>query len=251
LEENRDREPDEHDDDASGDVDHEVVRRRHDRERHRNRKREGRHTHREACHRRHEHDPDEQVPAGVQARERRVLVREARRLQRSVGVGALRDRVDEPDVEQARRRDGEEREKEEADQAGGDHRVAEEVVAPASVEVETRRHAEDHRPVAPDVDPVGGVHEQVAAERDRLECVLPADPERVLERDQVTRVRERRVRVPGGQVAHAEVDEDRERDDERLADGPSTEDGPHRHLLRSVSTRKAGSASAISRSRGP
>ena len=46
-------------------------------------------------------DRDEQVPADVQARKRRVLVRERRRLQRAVAVRVLRDRVHETDRQRA------------------------------------------------------------------------------------------------------------------------------------------------------
>lgn len=203
----------------------------------------------------------------MQAGERRVLVREPGRLERAVRVGALRDRVDEPDVEQARRRDGEEREEEEADQAGGDHRVAEEVVVPAPVEVQPGRNAEDHGPVAPDVDPVRDVDENVAAERHGLQRVLPAEPERILERDEAACVGERGLGAPRREVAHAEVDEDRDGDDQRLTDEPcrhgkiappprrgragrrsSPDDLPH--LLTRVSTTGGAPASAISRNNG-
>ena len=247
-----------------------MVRRGDDRERHRNRQRDGHEAQREARHGHQEHDPDEEVPAGVQARQRRVLIRQARRLERAVGVGALRDRVDQPDVEQPRRRDGEQRKEEEADQAGGDHRVAQEVVVPAPVEVETGRDAEDDWPVAPDIDPVGDVHERVAAERHRLHAILPGDPERVLEGDQTARVGERCVGAPRREVAHAEIDEDRARDDQSLTGEPSRhgdgspprrrghtdreswrEDRPHPHLLARVSSGRCRAASAISRSRRP
>ena len=240
-----------------------MVRRADDGERHRDRQRNGEKPQREARHRHQQDDSDEDVPADVQAGERRVLVREPGRLERAVRVGALRDRVDKPDVEQARRRDGEEREEEKADQAGGDHRVAEEVVVPAPVEVQPGRNAEDHGPVAPDVDPVRDVDEDVAAERHGLQRVFPADPERILERDQAACVGERGLRAAGREVAHAEVDDDRAGDDQRFADEPcrhgnttprrrgragrrsSSEDHPH--LLTRVSIHDDAAASAISR----
>jgi hypothetical protein len=269
LEENRDSEPGEHDRDAGRDVDHEVVRRGHDRERHRDRQRDGHDPKREGRHSREEHDADEHVPAGVKARKCGVLVRQARRLERAVGVGALRHRVDEPDVEQARRRDGKEGEEEEADQAGGDHRVAEEVVLPPPVDVEPGRGAEDDGPVTPDVDPVRDVDEDVAAERRRLDGTFPADSERVFERDHAPRVRERGVGASRREIAHGEVDDDRHRDDHRLTRElagnddaappprrgravrrPSRHDRSHPHLLARVSFHRRDAASAISRNRG-
>jgi hypothetical protein len=187
-----------------------VVRRRHDGQRHCDRQRDRHDAQREARHGREEHDADQEVPAGVEARKCGVLVRQARGLERTIGVRALCHRVDEAGAEQARRSDGKEGEEEEADQAGGDHRVSEEVIVLPSTDVEPGGGAEDHGPVAPDVDPVGDVDENVAAQRHRLEASFPPDSERVFERDHSPRIRERGVRASRGEVAHAEIHDDRE-----------------------------------------
>ena len=130
----------------------------------------------------------------MQARERGVLVREAGRLQRPVGIRALSDGVDEADVEQSRRRHGEQREERESDQPRSEHRVPQEVVVAAAVDVERHRDAQDHGPVAPDVHPVGGGHDGVAPEPRALQPLFPVDPEPSLEGEEAGRRSRRRHR---------------------------------------------------------
>jgi hypothetical protein len=86
---------DEDDRGASRDVDDEVIRSSDHGERHRER-REDRERPDSNVRRRHEQDDSHrEVPADVQARERGVLVREAGRLERAVGVRLIRHGVDE------------------------------------------------------------------------------------------------------------------------------------------------------------
>jgi hypothetical protein len=218
LKRDGDAEADEHDRGATHHVDQEVVGRDDDRDRHRERRDDGDDTRRQPRRGGKEHDPDEQVPAHVQAREGRVLVRQPRRLQRAVGVRLLGDGVDELERQQPRRGDGEEREEEEAERARHEERVAEQHVPPPVAEVEDDGGRQDHRPVAPDVDPVGERHQHVAAGERRLERLLSSDADRPLEVEQPLGVGERRLGAARRQVADAEVQEDRERDERRLAE---------------------------------
>lgn len=156
----------------------------------------------------------------MQARERRVLVREAGRLQRPVGIRALSDGVDEADVEQSRRRHGEQREERESDQPRSEHRVPQEVVVAATVDVERHRDAQDHGPVAPDVHPVGGGHDGVAPEPRALQPLLPVDPEPSLEGEEQVGVPEGGIGASGSQVPDAEVEEHRGNDQNRLTSQP-------------------------------
>ncbi len=68
-------------------------------------------------------DPHQEVPADMQTRHRRVLVREGGRLQHAIGVGTLRHRIDEPWIRQeARRRHRDNHEEDQADQSGQQQR---------------------------------------------------------------------------------------------------------------------------------
>jgi hypothetical protein len=107
----------EHDRHPRDHVDHEVVGRRHDSEDHRRR----------ACHRERtqqqmpggleDHDAQEHVPPGVEARHRGVLVDEILREHLPIALCAARDRVDEGQVREAGRRHRIEGEHDEADEA--------------------------------------------------------------------------------------------------------------------------------------
>jgi hypothetical protein len=72
--------------------------------------------------------------------------------------------------------------------------------------------------MAPDVDPVGEVHQRVASARERLGPVLPVEAGSVFEPDDSTGVLEGDARASGRQVPHREVGEDRQRDQRDLAD---------------------------------
>lgn len=150
----RDGEPDEHDREADDDVDDVVVRGRHNGERHQNR-----HDHREDPHsnpprRLEEDDPDQEVPAGVEARERRILVRKRGRLKRAIAVRLGGHGIDERRVDVPRRRDRKRREEGEADRGRDQHRVAKDVVMVTPMRVQEDRGQRDHGPVPVDVDPV-------------------------------------------------------------------------------------------------
>jgi hypothetical protein len=181
LEEARRGEPDEHDGRAQDDVEDEVVGRRDHRERHR-----GGHADREQAddepgREPEHHDPDEQVPAEVEAREGRVLVRERRRLEPAVGGRPLDDRVDEARSEQPGRRHGKQREEQEPDRGREEDRVPEQVVGVAALAVEQDRDGGDHGPVAEDVDPVRQRDERGVRKHGRLNRLLPVEREVPLE----------------------------------------------------------------------
>jgi hypothetical protein len=216
LDREGDAEPDEDHRGARRHVDDEVVRGRDDGERHRQRRGDGERARGEARRRREHDDPDEQVPAHVQARERRVLVGQPRRLERPVCVRLLGDGVYQPEGEQARRRDREEREEEEPERAGHEEGVAEQHVPLPVAHVENGGRGQDHRPVTPDVHPVGEGHERVAAGDRSLEGSLAGEAERPLDVQEPLRVGEGDVGASGRGVADAEVEEDRERDERGL-----------------------------------
>lgn len=161
-------------------------------------------------------DPEQQVPARVQARERRELVGQARRLERAVRVGALRHGVDQAEPDEPRRCKREQAEEQEADAAGDEHCSAEPAVDVAADDEEDRRGGEDHRPVTPDVDPVGEVDEPFVPRDRALQRALPVDPERPLGVDQPVGVHVCGRCVAGGHVADREVREHRARDERRL-----------------------------------
>lgn len=123
LDPQRRGEPDEDDERPDHHVEDEVVGRGHHGEAHRGRHADREHAHEHLPGRPEDDDPDEQVPAEVQAGHRRVLIRQLRGLQRAVGGRLLRDGVHEAEVEKARRCHREEGEEEEADRAGDEDGV--------------------------------------------------------------------------------------------------------------------------------
>jgi hypothetical protein len=205
LHEDCGNESDQHDGNPAGDVDDEVVRRRDDRDRHGERREHGERPNGEVGRRAEEDDSDQDVPAGVQARESRVLVRKARRLQCAVRAGLVGDGVEKPEVEQTRRRDREEREEEEADRTGDEHRVAKQPVAVAPEQEEGDAGREDHRPVTPDVDPVRERDQRLAARDGRLDALFLEEPECPLQAHDPVGVLERRPRAARRHVANCEV----------------------------------------------
>jgi hypothetical protein len=168
--------------------------------------------------RRHEEDdPDGEVPPDMQARKCGVLVREAGRLKRAVGVRLIRDGVGEANVEQSRRCNRHEREEEEADSARDEERITQEVVAITSPDVQRDRRGKDHGPMAPDVDPVRERDQSGSAGDRSLDAVLPIDVQPSLEVDDMFAVREGLGRSPGRDVADREVGEDGACDKRRFA----------------------------------
>jgi hypothetical protein len=212
--------PERRDDDheAADEIHHVVVRGDDDREPHRGGAGEGESAERDAAGRAPDGDADQHVPAEVQAREGRVLVREAGRLESAVGARLVGDGVDERAVDETGRRQRQQREEEEADRARDHHRVAEQQVAVTRSPVEQDARGDDHRPVAPDVDPVEERHGPTVIEQGVLERPLPVEPETLFELRQPLGVRERLRRRADRQVADAEVGESRERDERHLAD---------------------------------
>jgi hypothetical protein len=150
---------DEHEQEACEHVDDEMIRREDDRRRHCRRPDHRQRARDDVPRRPPDCDTDEQVPAAVQTRESRVLVGEPGRLQRPVRVRLERDGVDERRVDQSRGRHRKECEEEEAQATGDEDRVAEEPVALAASQKEDDPDRDDHRPVAPNVDPVRGVRQ--------------------------------------------------------------------------------------------
>ena len=217
LEAHRQGERHEHDHRPHDGVDDEVIGGAHGRQGHRRR-----HEHCEdadgpARRRLEQDDRDEQVPADVQARKRRVLVRERRRLQRAVTVRVLRDRVHETHASEPGRRDRHQGEEREADEARNDHGIAEEEVLLPPPDVEHGCAREDHGPVAVDVDPVREAHERFVAEDERLELSLPGHPQRTLELGNRAGVRTCVVDPSLGDGTHCEVHGNREPEEGGLA----------------------------------
>ena len=175
------RQADQHDGRAREDVDDPMVRRRNDRECHGTRHQYGKRPHDQRSRRAEENDPDEQVPAEVQARHCRVLVREPRRLERPVRVRPAGDRVHQAGIDKPRRRSREEGEEEKADQARDDHGVAKQPIALPPNGEQRDRDGRDHRPVAPDVHPVDEINEDAPPEHDGLKAVLAGEPKVLLE----------------------------------------------------------------------
>jgi hypothetical protein len=84
---------------AADDVEHEVVSRHDNGERHGDRHRERESADGELPVRREQDDADEQVPAEVEAGERRVLVRQLGGLERPVRGRPFEHSVGQPDIE--------------------------------------------------------------------------------------------------------------------------------------------------------
>lgn len=205
------------DDRAERDVEHVVVRGGDDREghgdRHANRERPDGNPRR----RLEEDDAEQEVPAEVQARERGVLVRERRRLQGPVAARGLRNRVHDLREHEARRRHRDNGKEDESDQPGDDHRVPQEVVLVPPVHVEKDAAGRDQRPVPVHVHPVRKRGRDVVAEGRRLDPDLPGDTERLLDPEELARIRKRLLDVPLREAAHAEVHDHGEGDQRRLA----------------------------------
>jgi hypothetical protein len=105
----------------------------------------------------------------MEARERGVLVGQPRWLQGAVGVRMQGHRVQQRGIRKPRRGHRQQREEEEADRPGDEDRVAEQQEAVVPLSVEEDRGGDDHRPVAPDVDPVGEGDDEIMIEEGVLE----------------------------------------------------------------------------------
>lgn len=157
-------------------------------------------------------DPEEDVPACVEARKGRVLVREGGRLQRPVTARVLGHRVHDGGVGKPRRGHRKGREEDEADQSGDEHRVPEQAVAVPAPQVEGDPAGHDHRPVAVDVDPVRGRDQPPVVDDQLLEPVLPVDSEVPLETQECVGVRERAIEPVLRESPDTEVQERRRGD---------------------------------------
>jgi hypothetical protein len=211
------RKPDEHDGSAGSDVKDEVVRSGEDCEGHRERRKDCDCPNCKVGSRHEQDDSNREVPPDVETREGGVLIRESGRLERAVGLRLIRHGVDQAKLEQPRRGNRHEREEEEPNSARDEERIAQQVVAIRAPDIKDDRSREDHRPVAPDVDPVGEHDQAVAADDRCLDRVFPGDTERALQIHHALAVRKRLARSPGREVADGEVREDRARDERRLA----------------------------------
>jgi hypothetical protein len=216
VEQGRNGETDEDDERAQDDVEDVVVRGRDDRERHRHRHGNGERANADPSGGLEEDDPEEEVPAEVEARQRRVLVRQRRRLKRTVAVRVLGHCVHDSWLDESRWGDRNDGEEDESDQAGDDHRVTQKAIPVPPVHVEEDGADGDNRPVPVDVDPVRERDRGLVAENRPLDGELPRDPELALEPQERIRVGERSVDPPLGEPAHQEVDEDRKGDQGEL-----------------------------------
>jgi hypothetical protein len=149
--------PEQDDGEAGEDVDDVVVCRQDDRCSHRDRTGDGKHSEEDARGRTPDGDAGEHVPPEVKAGERRVLVGQPGWLKSPVRMRVECDGVDERGIGEPGWGDGEEGEEEEPDPARDEDRVAKQQVAVAASAEEDDGDRDDHRPVAPDVDPVDEV----------------------------------------------------------------------------------------------
>jgi hypothetical protein len=171
----------EHERHADHDVDDEVIRRRDHGERHRQRHDDGEEAQRPVPCGTEDDDAHRQVPAGVEARHRRVLVDQVRRKDLAVARRALGDGVQQRQPGQPRRGDGEQREDQEPEQPGQQAGVAQRVVVlGAKVEQQDARDDQDG-PVAIDVDRVGDRLEHIRAGHDALDRAFPGDAQIALD----------------------------------------------------------------------
>jgi hypothetical protein len=168
-------EADENDEDPGEDIDHIVVRGDNDRGGHHRRTHDREASQRDVGRRAPDRDTGKEIPAEVEARKRRELVRQARRLECPVRTRVERDRVDEARLGQARRRHREERKEHEPDRARDQHRVSEQAVASSLAPEENDRDRDDHWPVPPNVSPVGERDENVVRDDPLLEPWLPRE----------------------------------------------------------------------------
>jgi hypothetical protein len=190
-----------------------VIGGRDDGEGHRDRHRYRERAKRDAGRHLEQQDADEEVPAGVKARQSCVLIRESRRLQSPVAVRVLRHGVDYRGIHEPRWCHGERREEGEADQAGDEHRVSQQPVLPSMPDVEEHPAAENDGPVSIHVDPVRRSNEEPLVQDELLEPPLPGDPERPLESQKPVGVLESTVDSALGQPSYSEVDEGSDGDD--------------------------------------
>jgi hypothetical protein len=164
------------------------------------------------------HDAQQDVPAGVEARHRGVLVDERPREDLPITPELACDGVYDSQSAQSRRRHREEREHEETDQPGDQYRVAQpEVVRPP--EAEEQDAADDENgPMAVHVDGVRDVDQPWMAEHLVLQRRLPVQAEPAFHVRDVRGVRHRPRDVALGQRAHPEVREVAASEDQQLAD---------------------------------
>jgi hypothetical protein len=140
----------------------------------------------------------------MEAGHRRVLVDQRRGLQRAVRVGLIAHRVDQAHIQQARRRDREHREDNHPNGTGQHHRVAIDHEAVRRAQEQPDQDGDDHRPMAPDVHPVGGRRQGVDVDDGLLERLLGVETHLLFEGDHPIR-----VAVSGGRIT--------------LRDGPNAE----------------------------
>ena len=152
----------------------------------------------------------------MEARERGVLVRQGRRLERPVPARVLRHRVDEPRIGEPRWGNGERCEEDKPDQGRDEHGVSEDEVVLSMPPVQEDRCRRDDRPVAVDVDPVGRRDERVVTQNGRLNRRSPCDPEAALKPCDRVSVREGGPGASFRRAADREVRDDEDCDDEDL-----------------------------------
>jgi hypothetical protein len=138
----------------------------------------------------------------------------------------LRDGVRQHRVREARRRDREEGEEDEADRTRDQHCVAQKPIAVASITVERDSDSDDHRPVTPDVDPVRDRRERLVRGDRLLERPLPVQMRGVLEPHQALGVLVRGLRAAGSEISNAEIGEGGEGSESDLTKRPGLQ-APH------------------------
>lgn len=124
----------------------------------------------------------------MQAGHRGVLVHQRRRLQHPVGVGVLGDRIGHPHTEEARRGDRVRGEDHQPDGARDEHGVAQREIVHSTGAVQPDQGDGDHRPVTPDVHPVGQRDQPLAAQDQSLRPRFDVDPQASLERQHIVTV---------------------------------------------------------------
>ena len=195
--------------------------------------------HRERAGGRDQGEADQEVPTHVQARHGGVLVDEGGRLQHPVGTGLVGDCVDHAHVCEPGGSDRIGRVDAQAQQAGHEHRVPQPTEHRSVVHRQPDQRCDDHRPVTPDVDPVGQRGQRLLGDERGLHTPLDVEPERLLHGQDVSGMTQRGLGRAGGLSAHPEVEGDAQHDGEGV-DQHGANDDPrrgHGHLLHEGSRR--------------
>ncbi len=153
----------------------------------------------------------------MEARHSRVLVDQRRGLQRPVRVRLIAHRVDQAQLQKAWRRDRKRREDDHSDGTGQQHRVAIDHEPVRRPPVQPDEDGDDHRPMAPDVHPVGDGRQDLGVHDRLLKGLLGVDAGLLFESDHPIRVAVGDGRIALRERSNAEVRHDRSAHDGELS----------------------------------